>query len=154
MMCMHLEGMWREHLQDAKEHDAVKWVGSAVSFNCPILSCTAEKGRNTFVMKKLCRFNLGGRRKCIRGLSVAARGLEISFRNAFVYARLRISRHSSVLLFSCCRNGSISQLEGRALACLATARTWLPYMEAPHDAKSALFSATCCKSQPMAQDSS
>lgn len=90
------------------------------------------------------------KQKWRRGLDVAAKGLGTCFRNAFVYAGLMICRHSSLLLFPCCRDGGMSWLEGRALACLIPARAWFPSVEASHDAKPALLPANlslCLRSQ-------
>ena len=120
------------------------------AFSCAALRCcTGGEGQKYFSASEMLQIQLE-KQKCRKGLDVAAKGLAICFRNAFVYAGLTISRHSSVLLFPCHRDGGISRLEGRALACLMLGRAWFPSVEASHDAKPALLPATWVQSSARA----
>lgn len=107
--------------------------------------CTGGEGQKYFCTDEMLQIQLE-KQKCRRGLDVAAKGLGVSFRNAFVYAGLTISRHSSVLFFPCHRDGGIPRLEERALAHLMLGRAWSLSVEVSYGAKPALLPATWVQS--------
>lgn len=141
---VHLADMQKEHLQDAKEHgdeNGLDQLSTSPSHAFSRAALHYREGQKYFCADEMLQIQLE-KQKCRRGLYVAAKGLGTWFRNAFVYTRLVICRHSPVLLFPCCRDEGMSWLQGRALACVIPARAWFPSVEASHDSKSALLPGT------------